>query len=415
MRLNKSGCDLQLILLLLCTLPLGGCRPKQPAAKIDYAQPLPAGQVALRKLSPAEYPDFSSAGADPAALRSSIDNSLAYLQTPSSRAFFPYLDITHDRAVATLRALRELVDDGAGDRHVSFASAVRQQFDVYGSAGAPDANGAPTGKVLFTGYFTPIYDASLTNDGVYRWPLYKRPADLMSDPANPESAARRTADGQTVPYYTRQQIESGQVAGQELVWLSSRWEAYVITVQGSARLRLHDGRIDEVGYAGSNGLPYTSPGQRMVADGVIRKQDLSLKSLRSYFQSHPGDMDRYLWLNQRTVFFTERPGGPFGSLNVPVTPMASIATDKGVYPRAMPAFLMVRVPGVSGETRDYRGIMLDQDTGGAIRAAGRCDIYMGVGPQAERLAGHQLHAGKLYYLALKPQLVARYPTTAPTR
>ena len=50
--------------------------------------------------------------------------------------------------------------------------------------------------------------------------------------------------------------------------------------------------------------------------------------------------------------------------------------------------------------------MLDQDSGGAIRAAGRCDLYMGVGPQAEQLAGHQLYPGRLYYLALRPEAVA---------
>ena len=43
----------------------------------------------------------------------------------------------------------------------------------------------------------------------------------------------------------------------------------------------------------------------------------------------------------------------------------------------------------------------DQDTGGAIRSAGRCDIYMGVGNEALLLAGRTRHEGKLYYLAMK--------------
>ena len=52
--------------------------------------------------------------------------------------------------------------------------------------------------------------------------------------------------------------------------------------------------------------------------------------------------------------------------------------------------------------------MLDQDTGGAIRAAGRCDIYMGIGPEAEGLSGRQLNEGRLYYLAVREELIARY-------
>src|SRR5690606_24739970 len=133
------------------------------------------------------------------------------------------------------------------------------------------------------------------------------------------------------------------------------------------------------------------------------------KRLKAYFEANPAAMDKYLWLNNRYVFFTERPGGPFGALNVPVTPFATIATDKSVYPRAMPAFLEVPMPiNETGQTTAFSGFMLDQDRGGAIRAAGRCDIYMGIGPAAERIAGHQLHQGALYYIALKPEFIKDY-------
>jgi membrane-bound lytic murein transglycosylase A len=193
------------------------------------------------------------------------------------------------------------------------------------------------------------------------------------------------------------------------VYLKSRRDAYVITVQGSAKLRMPDGRILEVGYAGNNGHPYISPGRKLLAEGKITKDQLSLKGLRAYFEANPADMDTYLSSNPRFVFFTERPGGPFGSLNVPVTAYASIATDKTVYPRAMPSFLMTQIPSPGGTPlNDYSGFMMDQDTGGAIRAAGRTDIYMGIGPDAEAVAGYQLHEGKLYYIAVKPELIQQY-------
>jgi membrane-bound lytic murein transglycosylase A len=350
------------------------------------------------------YPTFAPGPADRAALLRSIDNSLAYLAKPSSQKFFPYLDITHERAVATLRALREILAS-APDPSGQFDAAIRANFEVYQSVGAPAADGSGySGQVLFTGYFTPTYDASPTRAGAYQWPLYKRPTDLVTDYEG-EGSGRRDAEGRLAPYYTRQQIESGQVPalkGQELVWLKSRWEAYVITVQGSARLRLTDGRIYEVGYAGTNGHPYVSPGRQMVADGAITKEQLTLAGLGGYFRAHPEAVDKYLWLNPRTTFFAERPGGPFGKLNVPVTPLATVATDKEVYPRAMPAFVVLPGTGIG------RGFMMDQDAGGAIRAAGRCDVYMGVGETAEQSAGQQLSTGQLYYLALKPELVERY-------
>jgi membrane-bound lytic murein transglycosylase A len=398
----QKVCLISLSLLLASA----GCRhQKKPSAQaIDYTRELPPGQLALRKLAPGDYPDFSVMQTRLDALAQAIDNSLVYLKAPSSRQFYPYLDISHARAVATLEALKQLVAR-ARQNQVQWAVEIPRLFEVYQSIGAPSPdNTSYTGQVLFTGYFTPIYDARLTRQGPYQYPLYKRPAAL--GPAGTTQPA-----DQTQKYLTRAQIlaQPSPLAGQELVWLKSRWEAYVITVQGSARLRLGDGRIYEVGYAGNNGYDYTSPGRQMLADGVISRDQLNLKGLAAYFQSHPQAMDQYLSLNQRYIFFAERPGGPFGSLNVPVTPMATIATDKSVYPRALPAWLDVPIPTSElGNPQPYRGLMLDQDTGGAIRAAGRCDIYMGVGPAAQAIAGHQLHAGRLYYLAIKPEYVPQY-------
>ncbi len=403
------------ILILSLSIPFGCTTAPRPAQPIDYSQPLPSGKLALRKLSPGEYPDFSQAilAGNVASLGAAIDHSLQYLAAPSSQSYFPYADITHDRAVASLQLLKQIISTQsmtpALDGGRQFNSLIASMFEVYQSIGAPDPSGSGyTGKVLFTGYFTPIYNASLTRIGPYQWPLYKRPADLQSD-ATGEHAYRRQSDGTLVPYYTRAQIEQNHLLdGQELVWLTDRFDAYVITVQGSARLRLPDGRIYEVGYNGNNGYDYTSPGRQMLADGVITKDQLNLRGLRDYFASHPEAMDKYLAMNQRYIFFTERPGGPFGSLNVPVTPLATIATDKSVYPRAMPAFVVATIPGDAGE-QSLRALMLDQDTGGGIRASGRCDIYMGIGDAAEQSAGRELSTGQLYYLAIKPEIMGRNP------
>ena len=409
------------ILLLALTSP--GCakrlRPEPTPAKLDFARELPPGAVALRKVSPGEWPDFGAGlreAGNVVALRVAVDHGLDYLSRPSSRAAYPYLDITHDRAVATLLAMRELLQDEAllADP-ARLPAAIAQRFDVYKSVGAPAADGSGyTGKVLFTGYFTPTYEANPVRTEEYRWPLYRRPSDLVVDTGG-ETLGRRNAEGGIIPYFTRAEIEGGGVlAGKEIAWLKDRWEAYVVTVQGSARLRYRTGHVDEIGYAGHNGHAYASPAMKMVEDGVIRREDVSAETLRNYFRAHPEAMDKYLWHNPRTVFFTERPGGPFGSLNVPVTPLATIATDKKVYPPAMPAFVDTRaVPGRAG-SRGWKQFMLDQDTGGAIRAAGRCDLYIGAGEQAEWVAGQQLSEGVLYYLAVKQELVIKYVEQNPT-
>jgi membrane-bound lytic murein transglycosylase A len=400
--------------LLLIILALTGCQPKRPPAtiepaKIDYAAPLPEGEMALKQITPAEYPDFSAGllSGDLDGLKRSLDNSLKYFARPSSAKAYPYLNISHERAVATLRAFRQLLDQmspGANSQQLN--ATIAEKFDVYASVGAPSPSGGGyTRQVLFTGYYTPTFDASLTRSGAYQFPLYKRPADLITDETG--ERAGRKQDATIVPYYTRQDIENGHMLdGQEIAWLTTRWNAYVVTVQGSGRLRLPDGRIFEVGYAGTNGYPYTSPGRQMVKDGAIPEGQLSFDSMRNYFQANPPAMDKYLWLNQRTTFFTETRGGPFGAINVPVTAFSSIATDKSVYPAGMLAF--VNAPtSYAGKNLAGR-FMMDQDRGGAIRSAGRCDIYMGVGDGAEQMSGRQLSPGKLYYLAIKQDHVAEF-------
>jgi len=412
---NLPVCNLPLrkllggIILLLVALAQPGCAPHP-----NYSGQLPAGMLALRKISPADYPSFAMEPADLARIHGAIQNSLDYLAKPSSQKYYPYADITHDRAVATLKALDDMSLAAAQSPTAGefINQQIRQYFEVYQSIGAPlSDNSGYSNVVRFTGYFTPIYNASLTRGGDYQWPIFKRPADLVSDPVTGDVHGRRIPDGSMVPYYTRAEIESGKLQGQELCWLTSRFEAYVVTVQGSARLRLPDGKIYEIGYNGNNGYQYASAAEKMIADKVINPDTVSLKTLKDYFAANPQDMDKYLSSNQRTVFFKPSPGGPFGSLNEPVTAMGTIATDKedhDIYPRAMAAFLIVKVPQTGGQMHDYQGFFLDQDTGGAIRASGRCDIYMGVGADAEDLAGRELTDGSMYYIAIKPELIQKY-------
>jgi len=416
---NKLSSSRSAVALLACVLPLAGCRHTKPPAAVDYSAELPPGTLALKKIPPEQWPLFSLNQTQTAAILHSIDQSLKYMETGTSRQIYakPYLDIDHTRAVASLKALRETIEiesqtrDLQNDNGVRLNNTLREKFEVYRSVGGYQEGRGYTNEVLFTGYFTPTYDASPIQTDQFTFPLYKRPGDLVTDPVTLETVGRKDHNGQTVPYYTRQEIETTpRLAGQELIWVRDRWDAYVITIQGSARLRLPDGRVYEVGFAGTNGYEYTSPGRQMVADGVIAKGQLSLRGLKQYFAEHPEAMDKYLALNKRFVFFTERPGGPFGSLNVPVTSFATIATDKSVYPRAMPAFVVTQIPTSEGGHGSYTAFLCDQDTGGAIRAAGRTDIYMGVGEQAEKLAGYQLYSGQLYYLAVKPELVSKYAT-----
>lgn len=375
--------------------------PRQPPK--DYARPLPPGMMALEGPIPIwEWPDFY-AGLDPdlghrRRLLSAVDRSLEYMQAPSSQKYYPYKGITHDRVVASLAAFKDLASK-ARDRD-SFQKALEERFEVYRSVGW---NGE--GEVLFTAYCEPIYEGSRTPDERYRYPLFGKPADLVKDPEG-KPLGRQLEDGRIVPCPTRREIETSAqewVKGLELVWLADRFDAYVVHVQGSARIKLPDGKEMRIGYAGKTDRPYASVGEALVRDGKIDSNSLSLRGIREYFRNHPEELDGYLATNESFVFFMERDGGPYGSLGVPVTQAASLATDKAVYPRAALAFVDTTMPEQGGYAgnRPYKTFVLDQDTGGAIRSAGRADIFLGTGPAAENLAGYVRQEGKLYYIFLK--------------
>ena len=123
-----------------------------------------------------------------------------------------------------------------------------------------------------------------------------------------------------------------------------------------------------------------------------------------YFKVNPEQINSYIRRNPRFVFFRIEEGPPLGSLNEPVTPIRSIATDKSIFPRGALTFISTMLPRVNNGAimnRTYSGFALDQDTGGAIRAPGRCDVYMGQGDEAGKLAGQTYQEGRLYYLFLK--------------
>jgi membrane-bound lytic murein transglycosylase A len=387
------------VALALLVLTVVGCQKPRRIVAPQYDRPLAPGQLALRKITnPAELPDFTDACHNLSNLSTAIDNSLDYLKKPSSQQFFPYVDITHEQAVRSLTAFNDLLKSGLTGSQLN--DAIRQKFDVYMSVGCDDA-----GTVLFTGYYTPIFYGSTAKTAQFQYPLYRQPDDLAKGDQG-QILGRKAADGQITPYPARAEIEnSNMLAGSEIVWLDDPFKVYIAHVQGSAIIRMPDGRLVTYGYAATNGHEYKSIIKQLINEGKIPPDRVSLASLMDYFKANSALVRQYTQLNPRFVFFRQaEQGGPRGSLNEPVIAYRSIATDKTIFPRASLTFFATKLPRQIGNTTytdPFAGFALDQDTGGAIRAAGRCDIYLGVGDEAGKLAGQTYQEGQLYYLFLK--------------
>lgn len=335
----------------------------------------------------------SGGSGDWRSLLQAIDYSLHYLETPeaiAAYAQYPVAGVTRDRVQRSLRRFRQMVRTSSTP--AALQAAIERKFTLYQASGYDAA-----GTVDFTGYFEPTYSASRQPTAEYRYPLYRRPP-LESWPLpHPTRAELEGSDGL--------QASQGLLRGLELVWLSDRLEAFLIQVQGSARLNLTDGSEMSVGYAGRTEYDYTSLGRALVTAGRVAEADLTLPILIEYFRQFPAELDTYLPLNQRFVFFRETYGSPpTGSLSVPVTAGRSIATDKTLMPPGALALINLELPiYLADDTWAVEAVsryVLDQDTGGAIRGPGRADFFIGTGTAAGELAGRINTSGRLYYLLL---------------
>jgi membrane-bound lytic murein transglycosylase A len=361
-----------------------------PPAKPRFSQPLtaiePPETVGLDNLL------YSATDGDRAVLVRALDNSLKYLQSDRAATIYrsyPIKGVTRSRVEKSLRRFRQLVL--ASKTPEQLQTSVGKEFTFYQSAGNDGM-----GTVGFTGYFEPVQTASRKPTEDYRYPLYRQPTSFSGwKKPHPSRLDLEGADGL--------QATKGKLKGAELVWLKNRLDAFLIQVQGSARLQLTDGTTMTVGFGGSTDYPYVGIGRELVKEGKFKLEELTLPKIKQYFAEKPEELDTYLPRNKRFVFFQNTNNQPpIGSLGQPVMAHRSIATDKRLMPPGALALLQTQLPDRSLTQQSVSRYVLDQDTGSAIIGPGRVDIFMGSGDQAAAEAGLVNATGGLYYLLLKP-------------
>jgi len=281
--------------------------------------------------------------------------------------------------------------------------------EILGDAGATDG--------LITGYYEPLLSGSLVRTERFRYPLYRRPDDLLNIDLGdlyPELQGKRyrgrLQGNRVVPYYSRAEITGQPVqkeksltdvlSGQEIAWVDDPVALFFLEIQGSGRVQLSDGRMLHVGYADQNGHPYVAIGRMLVESGALTLEEATLPGILAWLAAHPHEARKVLNSNPSYVFFTLREGdapGPMGAFNVPLWPERTIAVDPAFIPLGSPVWLDTTLPDDKLPVT-YRRLEFALDTGGAIRGPTRADLFFGFGKKAERLAGTMRQRGKLYVL-----------------
>lgn len=249
-------------------------------------------------------------------------------------------------------------------------------------------NGSGSDTGLITGYYEPVMNGSLTRTSTYTVPLYGYPSAWKNSKPNPAP--------------TRAQLmSSGVLQGSEIAWVQDPVAAAFMQVQGSGKIRLDDGRVMRLGFAGTNDQPFRSFAQWLLDRKEISRSEATMQGISVWAKRNPDRTNEMLNANPRFVFFKELPGnvsaelGPNGALGVALTAGRSIAVDLQALPLGAPVFLATTRPLSS---QPLQKLVMAQDTGKAIVGGVRADYYWGSDEAAGEMAGRMKQNGRMWLL-----------------
>ena len=399
-KFNKAALTLCAAALML----LSGC--------VVFRHPQSLSESAFKQVLPTRLPDFADTK-DRAGLIRAAENSLAYLQSLNKETLYTIGDrqVAPALLAASLKEFIKIAKEAKTEADLK--AKIAEKFDIYRSVGSDGK-----GLVTFSSYYEPIFKASKVRTAEYKYPLYRRPNDLVdvnledfnSKKYKGEQISGKLDGSKLVPYISRTKIDIDRVLegkGLEIAWLRSRLEVMNLHVEGSARLEFPDGTVMRADFAGTNSLPFRGHISALKNANMLPEEG----DKEAYIKDHP-ELDAALpYTNPRYVFFElkEMDGsgnGPTGTYGGPLVGGRSIAVDTKYVPLGGLAFFEASLPRFDadgnlleiGRTGKF---VLPQDTGGAIKGPGRVDYFAGSGEEAKRIATRTWENGSLYLLILK--------------
>lgn len=278
---------------------------------------------------------------------------------------------------------------------------------------ASSSGDTPNEHGLFTGYYEADLNGALEQGGMYQYPIYALPRDLVTVDVRdfaaganlpngvPSNIVGRVVDSgrgmRMTPYYTRAEIDGARAiasAADVLVWADDPVMVHVLHVQGSGRVTLPDGSVMRIGFAGSNGRQFKGIGSILLEAGALKPGGASMIAVREWLRAHPDEAAKYMNQNTRYIFFrklnaAEAQDGPVGASGVSLTPGRSLAVDPRFIPLGAPVWLDTKDPDEIAIQR----LVVAQDTGAAITGPVRGDFFWGHGEEAFMKAARMKSSG----------------------
>ena len=177
--------------------------------------------------------------------------------------------------------------------------------------------GNDSGVSLFTGYYEPQLRGSRTRHGAYQTPLYAVPArsgERRPGPLPRESSRGRGSSGRwrMAGWFRTRPERKSRVGLAAAVRdpLRRRPDRRVLSADpGSGPVVLDDGTVVRAAYAAQNGRPYTAIGAVLIQRGELKREAVSMQSIRAWLLEHPAEAQQLMNANASYVFFEEQPIG----------------------------------------------------------------------------------------------------------
>ncbi len=238
-------------------------------------------------------------------------------------------------------------------------------------------NGGTRGT--YTGYYSPVIPACKTRTSECNEPLLGLPTD-----------------GRKYKGVPKKTIVENQI-GKVLYW-ANIVDVQNIQIQGSGMLKLENGDLVKLNFAGVNDIPFKSIGEELRARGIKPAGGYSRDAVWTHLKKNPTLAKDVIYKNQRYVYFyVSVPPDVVGKLGTPLSKIRSIAMDDSLYTLGLPVYVNTNLS--NGEK--FRRLMIAQDTGSAIRGWIRADIFFGTGDEAYKYAHGQHAQGEMYILMPK--------------
>jgi membrane-bound lytic murein transglycosylase A len=263
-----------------------------------------------------------------------------------------------------------------------------------------------------TAFYEPELEVSSTPDEVWRYPIYRRPPELVDigDDNRPSgfdptyAFGRQGKDG--ISYFPdRRAIDEGYLQGRglEIAWAKSKVDLFFVHVQGAARLLFRNGEVKRITYAAKAGHPFSPIGRLLLDRGKLDPKTVSMQTIRKWLADHSDDVDGVLWHNRSYIFFREADVakddmGPIAAAKVPLVAGRALAVDRLIHTFGLPFF--IHAPSLThlDDGKPFARLMLALDTGSAIVGPARGDIFTGSGFEAGELAGTVRNDADFYIL-----------------